>query len=132
MRPDAAAALPALAARDAELLAKILGRLGSDHDGERAAAGLLASQFIKARGLSWYDVIQPHAPQPRRSWHDDDTEEPTVAGRPWRAVARELAADPDGLSAWEASFAQSLARWPGRPSPKQLAVLRGLAEKVGL
>ena len=132
MKPDAAAALPALAARDAELLAKILGRLGSDHDGERAAAGLLASQFIKARGLSWYDVIQPRAPQPRRSRRDDGTEEPTVAGRLWREVARELAADPDGLSAWEASFANSLARWPGRPSPKQLAVLRGLAEKVGL
>jgi hypothetical protein len=38
---------------DKEKLAKILGMLASDKDGERAAAGLLASRMLKASGLTW-------------------------------------------------------------------------------
>lgn len=38
-------------------LVGILGRLGSDHDGERAAAGLLASRMLRERGLSWDEVV---------------------------------------------------------------------------
>jgi hypothetical protein len=40
-----------------EKLVKICARLGSDHDGERAAAGLLASRMLASEGLAWEDVI---------------------------------------------------------------------------
>lgn len=42
-------------------LAKILARLGSEHDGERAAAGLLASRLLREAGLSWEDLLAPQA-----------------------------------------------------------------------
>jgi hypothetical protein len=38
-------------------LAKILGLLGSDQMGERAAAGLLATKLLKEANKSWYDVL---------------------------------------------------------------------------
>ena len=38
-------------------LVGILGRLGSDHARERAAAGLLAARLLRNRGLSWDDLI---------------------------------------------------------------------------
>jgi hypothetical protein len=40
-----------------ERLIKLLGMLGSAHDGERAAAGLKAHEFLKRHGLQWSDVI---------------------------------------------------------------------------
>jgi hypothetical protein len=39
-------------------LIKLLGMLGSAHDGERAAAGLKAHELIRRHGLTWADVIQ--------------------------------------------------------------------------
>jgi hypothetical protein len=38
-------------------LVKILGKLGSEFAGERAAAGLAANGFLKHRDLSWDDVV---------------------------------------------------------------------------
>ena len=35
----------------------VLGRLGSDHDGERAAAGLLASRMLKSAGVTWDELL---------------------------------------------------------------------------
>ena len=40
-------------------LVKVLGRLGSEHDGERAAAGLLASRMVAAAGLTWERLLAP-------------------------------------------------------------------------
>jgi hypothetical protein len=47
----------AISPRVALKLAKILGLLGSDHPGERAAAGAAADAMIKQAGLSWYVVL---------------------------------------------------------------------------
>ena len=41
----------------AERLAKVLGRLGTTFDGERAAAGLLADRIVRGAGLSWQDLL---------------------------------------------------------------------------
>jgi hypothetical protein len=41
----------------AERLAKLCGMLGSNHDGERAAAGLKADQLVRNLGLTWADII---------------------------------------------------------------------------
>ena len=38
-------------------LVKLLGMLGSAHDGEIAAAGRMAHELIRQAKLTWYDVI---------------------------------------------------------------------------
>lgn len=49
--------MSALDPRDADKLVKLLGMLGSDHAGERAAAGLKAHSLIAGAGLDWRDLI---------------------------------------------------------------------------
>ena len=43
-------------ALDVDLFRKVAGLLGSDHDGERAAAALKATTMLRAAGRSWADV----------------------------------------------------------------------------
>jgi hypothetical protein len=50
----------------ADKLAKILGMLGSAHDGEIAAAGRRADAMVKGAGLTWGQVIALAAPAPRQ------------------------------------------------------------------
>ncbi len=38
-------------------LAKVVGLLGSDHDGERSAAAYQATRLLQAHGYSWQDVF---------------------------------------------------------------------------
>lgn len=40
-------------------LAAILGMLGSDHAGERAAAALQAEAFRRKHGLTWAELLKP-------------------------------------------------------------------------
>ena len=49
-------------------LVGVLARLGSDFDGERAAAALLASRMLRDRGLSWDTLLsaRPSGPAPSR------------------------------------------------------------------
>jgi len=49
----------ALAPPDRDRLAKILGLLGSEYDGERASAGAMAWAFLRERGLTWFDLFSP-------------------------------------------------------------------------
>lgn len=51
----------AIQKRDVERLERILGLLGSDHDGERASAAQAASALIGKHKLSWRDVIEGRA-----------------------------------------------------------------------
>ncbi len=46
----------ALTPRERARLSSILARLASPYEGERAAAGLLASAFVAKRGLAWADL----------------------------------------------------------------------------
>ena len=46
-----------LSAADRTKLAKILGMLGSAHEGERAAAAALASKMLADAGLTWFDLL---------------------------------------------------------------------------
>jgi hypothetical protein len=66
--PDhACAGHQALTPRERARLSGILARLASPYDGERAAAGLLASAFVAKRGLAWADLtvtLQPAARAP--------------------------------------------------------------------
>jgi hypothetical protein len=44
--------------RALDRLVKMLGMLGSDHAGERAAAALKATQALKDMGWTWEDVVR--------------------------------------------------------------------------
>lgn len=51
--------------RDIERFERILGLLGSDQAGERAAAALAANAFLLKHKLSWRDVIEGRALGPK-------------------------------------------------------------------
>src|SRR4051794_18775199 len=104
-----------LSSDDRRRLVNILGMLGSDHDGERAAAGLLASKLLKGNSIHWDDVIvpEPEKPPPRP--------EPPSSGpaASWPAdlvlCRRKMAL----LNNWERQFVATLAPCPRRRlSPK--------------
>ncbi|APT48395.1 hypothetical protein BSA145_21245 (plasmid) [Bacillus safensis] len=52
-------------------LVKICGRLGSNHDGERAAAALLASRLLTEAGLDWEQVLSASAIEPFQAATED-------------------------------------------------------------
>ena len=58
---------------DARRLAKLCGLLGSDHDGERASAALMATKLLKMNDMTWSDLVHramlpvPVAPEPHWS-----------------------------------------------------------------
>jgi hypothetical protein len=54
----------ALPPADHTKLVKVLGLLGSDHDGERASAAHKASEIIRKHRLTWADVLAPAAVEP--------------------------------------------------------------------
>jgi hypothetical protein len=107
-------------------LRNICARLGSDFDGERAAAGLLATRLLKDKGLSWCDVVMPTPPAPYRP----ATEHTTRRDLPWRQTVRDLLAQPGSLRAWEKNeFLPSLLGFQ-KLSPKQRNVLDQIAARV--
>ena len=51
---------------DRRKLTRILGMLGSDHPGERAAAALAAHRQVRALGTTWWDLLgEPPGPRGR-------------------------------------------------------------------
>jgi hypothetical protein len=107
-----------IAARDR--LCKLLGMLGSAHDGEIAAAGRKAHEFLKKHGLTWPDVIaapdvtavaQPETPR-------------------WRAMVYACLAAQALLNDKEREFLHSMLFWRGDPTPKQFAWLTRIHESV--
>jgi hypothetical protein len=54
-----------------DLLAKVLGMLGSDHDGEVIAAGRRAQMLLRSAGLTWFQVLgQPAPAEEPPPWED--------------------------------------------------------------
>jgi hypothetical protein len=108
-------------------LAKVLGMLGSDHDGEIAAAGRRANQMVRSAGLTWKEVISPTtpasnaSPNPPRRWRRPASPSDAAAlCMQWRAEV---------LTDWEADFCRSIVgRY--RISPKQIVVIERIARKV--
>jgi hypothetical protein len=99
-----------------ERLIKLLGMLGSAHDGERAAAGLKAHELIRRHGLTWSDILA--APQTS----------PQKLG--WRDKLAACTAQQRCLSSREQKFVRSLAHWRGTPTEKQLAWLEHIYENL--
>ncbi len=106
---------PATATR----LAKVLGRLGSDFDAERATAARMADQLVRDVGLSWQDVLGLA----------DDTNDtlPTCH----RALAKWTLARLPELSERDRVFLETMVGWLREPSLKQRAWLEALALRAG-
>jgi hypothetical protein len=111
--------------RDADRFGKLLGLLGSDHDGERAAAALKATEFLSAREMAWFDVAEmlkyppvlyePPPVAPSRS-HQADARHCLKSGQPWKIHER--------------SFLEQMAEQLRRPTDKQRDWLDGLLDRV--
>jgi hypothetical protein len=121
-------AVPRLTPAFADKLVKVLGMLGSAHDGEVAAAGRRAHSMLKAMGLTWGDVIAraPPKPEPQRQ---------SRAPRRWRRptspsdTAALCLLWPEVLTDWETNFCRSIVG-RRRISAKQSVVLERIARKV--
>jgi hypothetical protein len=106
-------------------LTKILGMLGSDHDGEIAAAGRQAHRLIQQAGLTWPEVIAPTPPASQQHYRPP---------RRWRSpisysdACAQCLLWPEALTDWETGFLQSIAS-RHRISDKQIAVLNRITAK---
>jgi hypothetical protein len=106
-----------------ERLIKLLGMLGSAHDGERAAAGRKADELLRRYGLTWSDILlvaaASSAPPP-------EPDQPMS----WREKCAACKARQHHLNERERAFVSSLARWRGTPTEKQLAWLDRIYENL--
>lgn len=111
-------ALDGLSPADRTRLIGILGRLGSDYDGERSAAGLLASRLLRARGVTWDDLlgIKPQREAPRHNQACNQG-----LGFCLRHVER--------LTEWEQQFCKSVAT-RSRLSPKRNEIIGKIVVKL--
>ena len=108
-------------------LVGILGMLGSAHDGERAAAGLLAARLLRDRGLCWDDLILvgggaqrvPGIAQEERSAWPPGQDNLVLCLR-WLGE----------LSPWEISFVSDLRRKRRPLTPAQAAKLAQIADAL--
>ena len=105
---------------DRERLAKLLGMLGSDHQGERDAAGLAAHRLVKASGMVWADVVCIPQTSSR-----EEVRRPETSPHSWQSLAMACRQFPLLLDKWEAEFTFGLTRFP-RLSAKQSGKLTAI------
>jgi hypothetical protein len=114
--------------RSAERLVKLLGMLGSNHDGERAAAALKANALVREHGLVWSDVIPtPHAdrrPNDARAKNQDDQKVD------WRIMRDFCAQRAHLLRPREQEFIDHIDSWRGALTEKQNAWLISIYTRV--
>jgi hypothetical protein len=104
-----------LDSHSADRLRKLCGMLGSQHDGERAAAAAKADAFVRSLGLSWGDVIGPpiipEQPVRIRAWRSADTD--------WQRMASFCHNRQWLLRPKDREFVRSMANWRGEPTEHQ-------------
>jgi hypothetical protein len=93
-----------LSQSERDKLIRILGMLGSDFDGERASAGLLASRLLKVNNITWADVVC--IPQKKAGPPKFDDNDPL--GRDWRGTAIRCQQFSHLINAWETEFLSGL------------------------
>lgn len=126
----------AVAERDRERLAKLLGLLGSEHVGERAAAGAAADKHLRALGWDWRLLVERALSAPPPQLKRPSPWQPRPAPRPgatddarvhWVLLRHRL------LTPWEANFARGLSArlHEGRPlTARQRETLAEVAWRV--
>ena len=119
--------MPTLAPAEVRRLVGILGRLGSDHDGERAAAGLLASRMLRAAGLGWADVIGAGGGARVGTAASPGGPGAGTAGQGDLTLCLRWLGE---LSAWEVGFVTDLRTRRRLMTPGQAAKLRQVADAL--
>lgn len=130
-----ARATPPFSAPQQVRLVRLLGMLGSDHDGEIANAGRMAHRLVQSLGLSWTDIIvggaalrapkrAPKAPKTSKSPRDP------LGPRTWGDLCRQVVADETAPS-WERQFCREiLDNFHGEAfSRRQISTLRRILEE---
>jgi hypothetical protein len=107
-----------LARSDRVRLVKLLSMLGSDHAGERDAAGLAAHRFLQKRGLSWEQALSPQRVEHRL---------PELGT--WRKTVAACLASQMPLRPWEKGFLADLPQFQ-RLSVKQRYILKEIARRI--
>ena len=110
--------MSALAEPDRTRLVKLLGLLGSDHAGERDAAGLAAIRLLKQHGVTWEDALSPRAVE--RRLPETGT---------WRRTVSRILESGRYIRPWERAFLTDLPNFR-RLSVKQRYVLTEVAKRV--
>ena len=105
---------------DRDRLAKLLGMMGSTHDGEVVAAARQVERLRADAGLTWPEILVPRLPPPPRGQNVR-----TVADAIDFVIEHAFV-----LTDWERGFARNLCRLKCPLSPRQLEVLERLVEKV--
>jgi hypothetical protein len=118
-----------------ERLAKLLGMLGSSHDGEVLNAARAAEQLRRKANLTWDDILKPQlgwqpGGRPRyQEYHYDPQPDPPPHRFSWKDAAQ-LLASPITLSQWERDFLDSIvARQWDHLTPKQAAIIERLQRR---
>ena len=105
---------------DRQRLAKLLGMMGSAHDGEVVAAARQVERLRADAGLTWPEILVPRLPPPPQRQNVG-----TVADAIDFVIERQVV-----LTDWERGFVRDLRRLKYPLSPRQLEVLERLIDKV--
>jgi hypothetical protein len=106
-----------------ERLAKLCGMFSSHHDGEVINAARQADRLVRSSGETWADVIAGRQLPPPHDWRRRTPDD-------WRPMVNACLFRIETLSPKEKSFIQSLARWRGEPSQKQMTWLEGIFSRL--
>jgi hypothetical protein len=109
------------AALDRDRLSKLLGMLGSAHEGEVVAAARQAERLRAEAGLTWTEIVIPRLPPPARQRRHVETIAEAVEF---------LLGLLHVLTEWERNFVRSVGRLKSPLSAKQIEVLERLVEKA--
>src|SRR5262249_51209541 len=96
-------------------IGKLLRLLGSDKDGEVVASARALRRVLQGAGLDLHDLA--------RMVEGSDERE-------WRKMVRHCRSKGDRLSAKERDFVDSLMRWRGKPTERQLIWLTAISERL--
>lgn len=107
-------------------LVRVLGMLGSDHDAEVVAAARHATRILQQHGHTWSDLPRLAVPPPIPGGLRP---RPAPPSGDWQAIATACLRRADLLTTWERDFLADLVG-RSRPTQKQQAVLKQIAEKV--
>jgi hypothetical protein len=103
-----------------ERLVKLLGMLGSEHDGEVITAACCADALVRRAGLTWRDVVAANDAQPRLD----------VIGFGVANEIRLRLLHRHGLSEWERTFLAGIRNQSAPLSARQRNRLNSIVDKL--
>jgi hypothetical protein len=110
-------------------LARLLGMLGSDHDGEALNAARMADRLVREAGVTWFDVTAPAICGRASVSQPDDSID--IIRRDWRGAAPWcLRHGRHALRDKDRDFLHTIAGYRHRPSDAQLVWLQGLVNRI--